>query len=230
MARGTKQIMNILAIASVEDDTNIRKQIAKQTYQPNSLFIHVDKKPAKHMNERRKRIAENQSILAEKVREIKPDYVWQVEGDGDYPEDTLSMLVSDLKELDDAAYVSGIEVGRHGLYVLGAWTDITDESFNSLDYRLEGIQEVDATGFYCLLARTDAWLQGEASWNGEPYGPDVVWGLSLKQKGYKIYCDMRVKVGHIIKNNDIIRVEHPSTCNAKFYKEGKDGKWKYKQL
>lgn len=218
--------MNILAVASVEDDTNILKQLAKQTLLPTSYFIHVDKKPAKKINDRRKRIAENQKILADKVREIKPDLVWQLEGDGDLPETALEDLYAGYLTYrsKDFGYISGIEVGRHGLYCLGAWTNITENSFESLDYKLRGIQQVQATGFYCLLAPAEVWLKGKAEWNGEPYGPDVVWGLSLKD--YKIYCDMEIKIGHLYKGKTISHPDYLSTENVKFYKE--NNKWNYK--
>jgi hypothetical protein len=107
---------------------------------------------------------------------------------------------------------------------LGAWRNFTKTSFESLDYRLTGLQQVDATGFYCLLAPTDVWLSGNATWNGQPYGPDVVWGLSIKKNKY---CDMDIPIGHKIKGG-IIEPYHASTSNARFYLE--DNKWEYKQL
>lgn len=221
--------MNILCVAAVEDDTNIRKQIEKQTLKPNNIFIHIDKDPAKGINRRRKRIGENQRILMEAVEDLKPDLVWQIESDGEYPEDALETLYADYLHLRDKvklAYVSGTQVGRHGLYCLGAWK-FDEEGFESLDYRLTGLQEVDATGFYCLLAPAKVFLKGLPEWTDEPYGPDVCFGLSLRAQGYRIYCDMDISIGHVIKNG-IIYKEQLSTCNARFYQEG--NKWNYKQL
>lgn len=215
----------ILCIAQVEDRANLDKQIAKQTVQPDRVIFLVDDNPAKGILERRKRIAENHQKLREIVKAYNPDYVWQVEQDGDYPPNTLELLLLDAKSLSkDLAYVSGVQVGRHGLYCLGAWTDFTPDSFKSLDYTLEGIHEVEATGFYCLLAPTDKWLEGKCEWNGEPYGPDVVWALSIKGKKY---CDMDLPIGHITKRG-IIRVSDMSTCNVEFKRNGE--KWEYKQL
>lgn len=222
--------MNILAIASVEDRTNIDKQIAKQTVQPDHTFIYVDEHPKKTIEERRQRIALNHLLLAEAVKELQPTLVWQLEGDCDLPEDCLERLVQDYikvaREDADIAYVSGVQVGRHGLYALGAWNIPEDrESFESVDHNLTGIQKVDATGFYCLLAPYSKWMEGRASWNGEPWGPDVNWGLSIK--GNK-YVDMDLHIGHIVKRG-IIKPEHRSTCNVRFFKKP-DGTWDYKQL
>jgi len=218
--------MKILCIASVENRENIDKQILKQTVQPDRVIFYIDEAPAHGIDDRRKRIAENHKKLQAIVDAYKPDLVWQVEGDCVLPEDTLAWLLTHYNILkgDDFGYISGIQVGRHGLYHLGAWKNFTDTSFESIDYRLKGIQEVDATGFYCLLAQTDVWMSGVCKWNGEPYGPDVNWGLSINKKKY---VDMSLQIGHRVKGG-IIEVGHMSTCNVVFNKI--NDKWGYKQL
>ena len=221
-----ERIMKILCIAQVEDRTNLDTQIIKQTFKPWRTVFYIDEDPEKSPDGRRIRIADNHKKLQSIVRAYKPDLVWQVEQDGDYPPDCLERLVERYQELNnkDFGYISGIQCGRHGLYHLGAWRNFTDTSFESLDYKLKGIQEVEAAGFYCLLAPTDVWLSGQATWNGEPYGPDVTLGLSINKKKY---VDMDITIGHKIKSG-IIRPEHKSTCNVIFNKV--DDKWSYKQL
>lgn len=228
--------MDIMCIAQVENGRHIADQICKQTVQPDATVLYVDDNPAKGIDDRRVRIAENHAILREKVIEQSPDFVWQVEGDCVLPEDTLERLLADYEQLkgDDFGFISGIQVGRHGLYCLGAWTDFEWSreskqgsplrSFRSIDHNLKGIQRVAATGFYCLFAPTDVWLSGECSWDGEPYGPDVVWGLSINKRKY---VDMDIQIGHKVRSG-VIWPHHASTCSARFYKEGE--RWKYKQL
>ena len=217
----------VLVIGQVEDETHIIQEIAKQTVQPDEVHIMVDFDPAKTINSRRKRIAYNHNFLKDAARKYKVDLIWQVEGDAVLPPDCLERLLQDYEVLkgEDFAYVSGIQVGRHGLYCLGAWVDMTDTGFQSLDFNKVGSQEVDATGFYCLLADKDTWLTGRASWTDEPYGPDVVWGLSIEGKKY---CDMDLHIGHKVKNG-IIKPTDASTCIARFFKNEK-GEWKYKQI
>lgn len=221
--------MRILAVAQLEDRANLDVQITKQTMQPDMVIYHIDAEPAAGIEPRRTRIAENHRHLELIVKAYQPDLVWQLEGDVDLPDDCLERLVQNYLMLEARdgqhfGYISGIQIGRHGLYCLGAWRNFTEDSFESLDHTLTGIQKVDATGFYCLLASKEVWLSGQASWHGEPYGPDVVWGRSIKKNKY---VDMSITIGHIIKTG-IIRPEHASTCTAKFYK--KDDKWEYKQL
>lgn len=218
--------MRILALASVEDRANLDAQILKQTFKPWRTVFYIDEDPEHSPDGRRKRIAENHTKLQAIVKAYKPDLVWQVEGDSVLEPDTLERLVRRYQELNskDFGYISGIQVSRHGLYCLGAWRNFTDTSFESLDYTLKGIQEVEATGFYCLLMERDKWLSGTASWNGEPWGPDVNFCLSLP---YKKYVDMDITIGHQIKSG-VIRPEHMSTCNVRF--NLKNGKWVFKQL
>jgi hypothetical protein len=215
--------MKILCIGAVENRTNIDEQILKQTIQPDRVIFLVDETPAQGINNRRKRIAENQERLAEVVEAYQPDLVWQVEGDCELPEDCLERLLGRYIQLqdDNFGYISGIQVGRHGLYHIGAW-HMYDDSFESIDPNAKGIVEVDATGFYCLLAPIKVWLKGRATWNGEPYGPDVTWGLSLEETKY---VDMGLEIGHKIKGG-VIMPSDMSTTQAHFFKTNKG--WEYK--
>ena len=227
--------MKILALAQVENDKNLLKQIKKQTVQPIEFSRYIDLEPEKGIKARRKRIADNHQQLNRLVEKSDCDFVWQLEQDVILEEDTLEKLIKDYEKLKHPlfGYVSGVQVGRHGIYAIGAWHIGIDE-FTSLDHKLSGIQEVDATGFYCLLAPKHVWLQGQASWNDEPYGPDVVWGLSLKHKGYRIYADLDMPLGHEVKrekNGTMIKTgeiwpKNNSTCNVRFYK--KNNQWEYK--
>jgi len=219
--------MKILCIAQVESKEYIQEQIDNQTLQPDITFLYLDEDPASGIDQRRKKIAQNHKRLKWVVEDTDCDLVWQVEGDAELPPDCLERLLANYNNLnnDDFGYISGIQVGRHGLYCLGAWNVNKDRTnFNSIDYNLEGIQQVSATGWYCLLASKEKWLTGRASWNGERYGPDVNWGLSMP---YNKFVDMSLHIGHRVKNG-IIRPSDASTCNARFYIE--DYKWEFEQL
>lgn len=221
--------MKILAIGQVEDDTYIREQIAKQSRQPDEVYFYIDENPADTIETRRERIADNHQKLVDYVKNTDCDYIWQLEGDAELSEEALETLVSNWESTspdDNIAYFTGVQVGRHGLYALGAWHIAKDRtSFESLDYRKTGIQQIDASGFYCLLAPKNIWLKGKASWSGEIWGPDVNFGLSLKK--YKILADCDLHIGHKVKGG-IIRPSDVSTCNVKFKRDNRY--WTYKQL
>jgi hypothetical protein len=217
--------MNILCIAQVEDPHFIKEQISNQTIQPSEIILHIDEKPAIGIEARRRRIAENHISLKHIVEAYEPDFVFQVEQDAVLPENALERMIGHYLRLEDPnfGYISGIQVGRHGLYCLGAWQFENEERFRSADYRLKGLQKVDATGFYCLFAPTAVWLSGICTWDNEKWGPDVNWGLSIRKNKY---VDMGLHIGHKTLDG-IINVDQPSTCNAEFYI--KDSKWIYQQ-
>jgi len=177
--------MRILCIGQVENK-NYEKQVMKQTVKPDQVTVYLDEKPAHGIDNRRMRIAENHVRLWHVVNAYEPDLVWQIEGDCDIPEDTLERLLDRyniLKEDPHFGYVSGVQIGRHGIYAIGAWHFNKDRNvFRSLDHKEKVVTQVDATGFYCLLAPADVWLQGRAGWEGERWGPDVNFGLSLRSR------------------------------------------------
>lgn len=215
----------ILAIGQVEDGSHIQKEIQKQTVKPDLVYLYTDPKPAKGIEARRKRIAENHLELMAEVERANPDLVWQIEQDAVLESNTLERLIDHYENLkgDDFGYISGIQVGRHGIYAIGAW-HVKEDEFYSADYRKQGLEQVDGTGFYCLLAERETWLNGNCEWNGEPWGPDVNWGLSLRDLGYKIYIDHDLPIGHKAKRG-IIYPSQESTVNVRFYKD--NGKWRY---
>jgi len=217
--------MNILCIGQVEDPSFIKEQIQNQTIQPTEVIFHIDDNPAKGIQNRRTKIAENHIILRKIVETYEPEFVFQVEQDAVLPENTLERLIGHYLRLNDPnfGYVSGVQVGRHGLYCIGAWQFEGSDRFASVDYKLSGLQKVDATGFYCLFAPVDVWLSGICTYNNEHYGPDVNWGLSIRKNKY---VDMDLHIGHKL-NSGIIEVNQPSTCIAEFYI--KEGKWTYEQ-
>lgn len=215
---------SLVVIAQVEDEKNLLHQINKQTVVPDDVIIYTDMNPAKGIKERRQKIAENHKILQEMVWEQAPDLVWQLEQDVELPDDCLERLLDNYYKLKgkDFGFLSGVQVGRHGLYSLGAW-HIGKDEFSSLDYKKTGIQEVDATGFYCLLAEAVTWLNGKCTWDGEPWGPDVNWGLSINRKKY---VDADLHIGHKVKGG-IIRPSSISTTNVTFRRQP-NGSWQYK--
>lgn len=225
--------MKILVTGQITDDQieHVDKQLKKQTYQDFSEVFLVDHEPAKGINNRRQRIAQNHEKLHTLVDKNKKkyNYIIQLEGDSVLEPDCFTRLIARLDEVPakDFGYVSGVEVGRHGLYCIGAWEFADDRrSFKSIDPKVKGLHEVDATGFYCLLAPTKVWLKGNCFWNEHKWGPDVNWGLSLRDQGYKIYADMDIEVGHQ-SDRGVIGLKNKNLCQAVF-KINEHGKWRYK--
>lgn len=222
-------VMKILCVGQTENKL-YEAEVMKQTVLPDQVTINIDEYPASGIDNRRRRIAENHKKLWHIVKAYEPDLVWQIEGDSVLEPDTLERLLARYDKLkgDDFGYVSGVEVGRHGIYHIGAWHVADDrQSFRSLDHKTKKVTEVDGTGFYSLLAPAEVWLKGKCEWNGERYGPDVVWGLSLREQGYKIYVDPTIEIGHRT-DHGVIGLDNINLCTVEFTK-GKDA-WTYKVL
>ena len=219
--------MNILCIAQVTNRNRLDNEILIQKVNPDRTIFLIDNNPEKTINTRRKRIAENHRKLRDIVKAYKPDAIWQLEDDSILETDTLKKLIKTYNKYDkldpNFGYVSGVQIGRHGLYHVGAWKNFTKESFESIDHSALGIQRVEATGFYCLLAKTEAWLSGNCYWYDNVWGPDVNWGLTMP---YNKYIDMDIKIGHKTKRGEIWP-QHASTCTV-YFKKDSNGKWNYK--
>lgn len=203
-----------------------------------SFSLLIDEHPQTEMEDRRRRIAQNQNLLQGYILSMIAakdnglmnfDYIIQIEGDTVLKEDTIENLTNSFeyqkRQDPKIGYMSASTVGRHGIYHIGAW-NITEDKIESINHKLKGIQKVDGTGLYCLVTTPDIFIKGHCDWKDEKYGPDVVWGLSLKELGYNIYIDLDIQVGHrmIRKGKESVLWPKDKVENIRFYKEGND--WK----
>jgi hypothetical protein len=223
----------ILVTGQIQEDQVdfVNEQLAKITGVEFLQVMLVDEKPAKGIDARRQRIVQNHKELEkmiEKTQSVEAfNYVIQIEGDSVLQPDTFTKLLARLDQIPSKnfGYISGVQVGRHGLYCIGAWHFDDEDHFSSVNHRETGLVKVDATGFYCLLAPVNVWLMGNCAWNGERYGPDVVWGRSLRKLGFNIYADMDNEIGHQ-STNGVIGLDNLNLCTAHFQRS--NDKWSYK--
>jgi len=234
-------LKRVLVVANVESEELVREQITKQILPPGivpedvlpfDFLILTDKKPAVGIEARRTRIAELQTDLQAEVanhldyNELEPEnvLVWQLEGDSVVPEDALAILIRRFLKNENAVY-SGVQIGRHGLYCIGAWHITNDDTvLESVDHRLKGTQVVAGMGMYCYVVRADYFIKARCWWNGERWGPDVNWFRSMPLPKL---VDMDLHIGHYYKGG-IIEVDSLATCNARFTKIKDD--WIFEQL
>lgn len=222
----------IVAICYAEDTALAKEQVEKQTIKVDDAIFMTDSTPAIGIEARRERIAELQVMAQWKIDrklftdDLKPEdvVVWQIEGDSVIPEDALERLLKHYDTNDEAVY-SGVQIGRHGLYCIGAWHINQDETvIESVDHNKHGLVEVDGMGLYCYIMRADLFIKAESYWSGQKLGPDVNWFRSLDVPKY---VDMDLHIGHYYKGG-IIEVDSLATCNARFTKV-KD-EWIFEQL
>lgn len=171
---------------------------------------------------RRLRIAELHNELK---AELGPsDYFFIIEDDTLFPYHALKTLMNTASGRRDIGIVSGVEVGRWGYRHIGAWEadDVYDTTKLTSIPKQEGVQPVDATGMYCCLIRSDHYFKHTFKPFDTVAGPDVNFGLWLRQQGYKNYVDFSVACTHLTIKEDL-RLSPGVIDIVTLQKEGK--KW-----
>jgi hypothetical protein len=193
------------------------------------------------INTRRRRIA---LIHNEIHKLIKPcEYVFLIEDDGILPTDALSRLQYDYLAHPYAGFIEGVELGRWGIPMVGAWRadDVYEPSvietvlparpellndagtaFGAAPDRV--IEEIDAGGLYACLARYRHYVDHELQpYDGCAFGPDVEWGIALRQQGYRNYIDWSVAVEHCRSDGSIIHPRSSTPAQMRFTRD--NGFW-----
>jgi hypothetical protein len=72
-----------------------------------------------------------------------------------------------------------------------------------------GVEQIDAGGLYAALTKYELYARHEfPPFEGCAFGPDVAWGLWLRQQGYQNYIDWGVEIEHRRRDG---RSLHPRT-------------------
>jgi hypothetical protein len=178
------------------------------------------------INTRRRRIAAIQNELR---KLIKPcEYVFLIEDDGVLPPDALSRLLADYQAHPYAGFIEGVELGRWGIPHVGAWRADDVYDMKRLESAMPGrpellndagraigrvtdqvVEEIDAGGLYACLTKYERYAGHEFKpYEGCAFGPDIEWGLELRQQGYRNYLDWSVAVEHCRPDQT---TQHPKT-------------------
>jgi hypothetical protein len=172
------------------------------------------------INTRRRRIAAIHNAIRPLVEPC--DYVFLIEDDGIQPPDALSRLLMAHLARPHAGFIEGVELGRWGIPHVGAW--LADDVYEptKLESAMPGrdVEEIDAGGLYCCLTRYERYARHEFKpYEGDAFGPDVEWGLSLRQEGYRNYIDWTVSVEHCKPDGTSVHPQATAPVQMKFSKE-----------
>lgn len=130
--------------------------------------------------------------LAKQAKKLGAEYILWLDSDMTFAPDTLQKLLSDQKD-----FVSGIAFTKHlpprPTIIKKMHEDKGDIYFN---YPQNAVFEIEGCGFGCLLMKTSLYHEGDFDLiNG--MGEDYSFCMRMKERGIKMYCDSRVKCGHI---------------------------------
>ena len=164
---------------------------------------------------RRRRIAEVHNQSKEMIIALDGKFVLGLEDDTVFTNLCVERLYRKFVENEDTGLVSAYEAGRWNMKIIGIWgfDDVKNPRVCWTELPGKDYEEIDAAGMYCYLTPTTLYLKHHYTTEDvDPYGPDVRYGLDLRQQGYKNYVDWSQPCGHIdgdriITPNDNLYVE-----------------------
>lgn len=155
------------------------------------------------VRQRRQRISDIHNEIKKLIN--KCDFVFIIEDDTIVPTYALTRLLRVFSEHPYAGFVSGLELGRWGFTHIGAWKVDDAYQVNKISSikESEGIEEVDAAGFYCCLIRRENYLDHFFKPFEDVLGPDVNFGIEMRKQGLKNYVDHSVRCAHLNLKGEI---------------------------
>ena len=131
------------------------------------------------------------------------DYVLWLDDDMIFQPDLLEKLIE-----DDVDMAAGLFVQRRYPYEPAIWKSIVcgdaEDRSNEryLDYPENELFEIDACGMAAVLVKTEVIKKVYETYyrTFEPisgYGEDISFCIRAKNCGFKLWCDSRIKVGHV---------------------------------
>lgn len=176
---------------------------------------------------RRLRIADVKNQSKDLINQCDGDIVISFEDDTVFPGIDLKRLYGPLQENQEIGFVEGVQCGRWGVKMIGAWS-VDDYEFPQRAETLmpgEGYQEIDAGGWYGYATRKHLYLHADYhSSTSQPWGPDVNYGLWLRNRGYICLIDWETVFGH--NDHNVILYPDEQLAQVIYTKDGPTGRWK----
>lgn len=225
------------------DETYIANMVKKFAEQHKYRSFHVKINADWHPNEtklaiRRMRIADVKNQSKDLI--AKTDGIFIIGFEDDTVFDRLGSfdrLLNPLLLDDTIGFVEGVQMGRWGANMIGAWKFTSEYAVETLlppaldeEGNLpqpKALEEITGGGFYGYATRRNLYLNCEYyTSSAQPWGPDVNFGLWLHSKGLKSYVDWSIVFGH----NDFNKVMYPDDRGVRlakivYNKDVTTGKW-----
>ena len=147
----------------------------------------------------------SRNALATKAIQMEADYVFWLDSDMVFKPDTLIRMMETLQK-NDLDILTGLYFRRVPPYspVLFEKIEMDGEACDYAEFKTipDGLFEVGACGFGCVLMKTDVFFDVQSKY-GNMFAPigntgeDVAFCWRARQCGYKIICDPSVECGHV---------------------------------
>ena len=176
--------------------------------------------------QRRQRIAYIKNQSKHLIAKLEGEIVVSLEDDTVFDVDCFCRLIKPLMQDPRVGFVQGVQCGRWGVKMIGAWEvdDIHHPTRANTVMPSEGYQQIDAGGFYGYATRKDLYLNHDYySGSSQPYGPDVNYGLYVKQRGYQVIIDWDTVFGH--NDHNVVLYPDDTVTKITFTKKKQTGEW-----
>ncbi len=215
---------------------NMLKQFAeKHNYKAFHVKVNDDWRPNEvRLAIRRMRVADVKNQSKDLIARTNAEIIIGLEDDTVFDRlESFEPLYKPLLESAEVGYVEGVQMGRWGANMIGAWE--ADNLRNPLQVQtllppenpFENIQKITGGGFYGYATRRRLYLNHEYyTSSGQPWGPDVNFGFYVNQQGFECWINWNVLFGHRDHNVTL----YPDSDRVKLaqiiYNKNEDnGKW-----
>lgn len=217
------------------DEAYIANTIKKFAEAKGYRSFHVKINADWHPNEvrlsiRRMRVADVKNQSKDLINLTDGEYIVGLEDDTVFDREP-QWLMKLLEPFTDSriGFVEGVQMGRWGANMLGVWQFDNVEKPSQVETLLpaEGIEEITAGGFYGYATLRQLYLNHEYyTSSAQPWGPDVNYGVWVRQQGYGCFVDWGILFGH----KDFSKTLYPDDAKVRlakivYNKDEQTGKW-----
>lgn len=225
---------NLCAIVDC-DEPYIANRLKKYAEECGYRSFHVKINSDWHPNEvrlavRRMRVADIHNQSKDLIAKTDGEIIIGLEDDTVFDRlDSFERLYQPLLDDPEVGFVEGVQMGRWGANMIGAW--LADDIWKPK--RIEtllpagGYQEITGGGWYGYATTRNLYLNCEYyTSSAQPWGPDVSAGFWIRQQGYRCIVDWDTVYGH----NDYNKTLYPDDPKVKlakitYDKDFNTGKW-----
>lgn len=147
-------------------------------------------------------IYDSRNKLAGYAVQMEADYMLWLDSDMVFPPDTLERMMKTIEE-NDIDILCGLYFRRTHPFTPVLFNKLERDGetlvFEDVKEIPDGLFEVAGCGFGCVLMKTDVLFDIGINWF-TPYidaGEDCAFCMRAREKGYKIYCDPSISLGHM---------------------------------
>ena len=147
-------------------------------------------------------IYDSRNKLAAKAMKEEADYILWLDSDMVFSPDLLEKLIEDDKDMVSGIYFRRTSPWNPVIFKDSELKDSRLEWTDYVEYPKETLFKVAGVGFGCVLMKTDILFDMVGrfgDWFSPLYnsGEDLSFCYRAKELGYEIWCDSRIKCGHM---------------------------------